>query len=83
MVILYNVFKLDIFLYQMYLMCFKLINYQDNEKHKENVTNEECRADYRMSTFYFRKVEISKYYPKQGKDRVLEVTITFNLFINK
>ena len=67
----------------MYLICFKLLNYQDNEKHEENITNEECRANDRMSTFYFRKVEIPQYYPKQGKDRVLEVAITFNLLINK
>lgn len=32
-----------------------------------------------MRTFNFRKVEISQNYPQQGKNRILEVAVTFNL----
>ena len=56
-----------------------MISYQYNEKYKEHVANEECRAYDWMCTFDFRKVEISQNYPQQGKDRILEVAVTFNL----
>ena len=57
-------------------------SYQYNEKHKENVANEECRTYDWMRTFDFRKVEISQDYPQQRKDRILEVAVAFNLQID-
>ena len=56
-----------------------IISYQYNKKYKENVANEERRTYDWMRTFNFRKVEISQNYPQQGKDRILKVTVAFNL----
>ena len=56
-----------------------MISYQYDEEYKEHVANEERWAYDWMCAFDFREVEISQNYPQQGKDRILEVAVTFNL----
>ena len=50
--------------YFSYTLCNYYKTHQYNKKYKEHVGNEECRADYSMSGLDFRKIKISKDYPK-------------------